>query len=345
MINDQIALNDTLLQNELAAVDNSVDSERKKATRKAEINLKYLQTQLDLAKKLADVDGVLTEQELANIEKVKQAIIGAQNEIKLLQEENPPKTLGELFGASPEESAKIDAAIEFTKESLANIGSLVNERFQREIDGINQVADAEIEAVDRSTLSEEEKEKKKIEINKKAAKQAYAIQLKQFNADKALNLISAVINGAQAVLKSIALLGPIAGAITAGISLASIGLIAQQQPPPPPSFAGGVVSMMGAGNGTSDSIPAYLSRGESVITERGTNLSEQINPGYLAWLNKPNKFATGLNPIETSFIPPQQVDVGQQIREAMAGLTIVTKVTDIDKAQIDRRQVREVSVI
>jgi len=102
---------------------------------------------------------------------------------------------------------------------------------------------------------------------------------------------------------------------------------------------------MGAGNGTSDSIPAYLSRGESVITERGTNLSEQINPGYLAWLNRPNKFATGLDPIQSSFIPPQSVNVGEQIREALAGLTIVTKVTDIDKAQIDRRQVREVSVI
>jgi hypothetical protein len=345
LINDQIALNDTLLQNELSAVDNSVDSERNKIRKKAEINLKYLQTQLDLAQKLADVDGVLTEQEIANIEKVKQAIIGAQNAVTQAQQENPPKTLGQLFGATPEEGEKIDAAIEFTKESLANISSLVNERFQREIDGINQVADAEIEAVDQSTLSEEEKEKRKNEINRKAAKQAYAIQLKQFNADKALNLITAVINGAQAVLKAAAQLGPIGAGIAAGISIASIGLIAQQQPPPPPSFAGGVVGMMGAGNGTSDSIPAYLSRGESVITERGTNLSEQINPGYLAWLNRPNKFATGLDPIQSSFIPPQSVNVGEQIREALAGLTIVTKVTDIDKAQIDRRQVREVSVI
>lgn len=345
LINDQIGLNDTLLQNELSAVDNSVASEQDKAKRKAEINLKYVQLQLDLAKKLADVDGVLTDQELANIEKVKQALIAAQNAVTGAQKDNPPKTLGELFGATPEEGKLIDDAIEFTKESLANISALVNEKFQREIDGINQVADAEIKAVDRSTLSEAEKEKRKAEINKKAAKQAYAIQLKQFNSEKALNLITAVINGAQAVLKSIAQLGPIAGVIAAGVSLASISLIASQQPPPPPSFAGGVVSMTGAGNGTSDSIPSWLSRGESVITERGTNLSEQINPGYLAWLNKPNKFATGLNPIESSFIPSQTVDVGQQIREAMAGLTIVTKVTDIDKAQFDRRQVREVSVI
>ncbi len=215
----------------------SVATEQEKAVKKAEINLKYLQEQLKNVEALANADGQLTAQELANIEKVRLAITGAQQGIVDAQTTNPPKTIGELFGATPEEAQKIDDAIAFSIDSLNNVVGIINERYQREIDLINQVRDAEIEAVENSTLSEEEKKTKIEQINKNAAQDAYQLQLKQFNAEKALNITTAIINTAQAVIKAAAQFGPIGAAIGAAIGVAQIALIASQQPPPPPKFA------------------------------------------------------------------------------------------------------------
>ena len=344
-INEQVALNSTLQENELAAVDNSIASEQEKATRKAEINLKYLELQLKNVEALANLDGQVTAQELANIEKVKQAIIGAQNAVTQSQIEKPPQSLGELFGATPEEAAKINDAIEFTLNSLNQVVGIINERYQREIDGINQVRDAQIAEVENSTLNEEEKKTKIAQINQKAAREAYALQVKQFNAEKALNLTTAIINGAQAVLKAAGQLGPIGAAIGAAISIAQIALIAAQKPPPPPKFASGVVGLDGPGNETSDSIPAYLSKGESVITARGTKFAQSNYPGLLEFLNTRNKFADGVVNFSNSPTPSAIPNVGEQVRAALQDLTIVTKVTDIEKAAASRNEVRTVGVI
>ena len=344
-INDLAALNSTLQENELAAVDLSVATEQEKAVKKAEINLKYLQEQLKNVEALANADGQLTAQELANIEKVRLAITGAQQGIVDAQTTNPPKTIGELFGATPEEAQKIDDAIAFSIDSLNNVVGIINERYQREIDLINQVRDAEIEAVENSTLSEEEKKTKVEQINKKAAQDAYQLQLKQFNAEKALNITTAIINTAQAVIKAAAQFGPIGAAIGAAIGVAQIALIASQQPPPPPKFATGVVGLNGPGNETSDSIPAYLSRGESVITARGTRFAQANYPGLLEFLNTRNKFADGVVNFSNSPVPSAIPNVGEQVRAALQDLTIVTKVTDIEKSISDRQSVRNVGVI
>jgi hypothetical protein len=344
-INEQAALNDTLLQNELAAVDNSIASEQEKATRKAEINLKYLELQLKNVETLANLDGQVTAQELANIEKVKNAIIAAQNDIKQSQRDEPPKSLGELFGATPEEAEKIDNAIAFIQESLNNVADIINERYQREIDGINQVRDAQIAEVENSTLNEEEKKTKIAQINQKAAREAYALQVKQFNADKALNITTAIVNTAQAVLKGFISLGPIGAVLGAAIGAAQIAIIAAQKAPPPPKFATGVVGLDGPGNETSDSIPAYLSKGESVITARGTKFAQSNYPGLLEFLNTRNKFADGVVNFSNSPTPSAIPNVGEQVRAALQDLTIVTKVTDIEKAAASRNEVRTVGVI
>jgi hypothetical protein len=230
-------------------------------------------------------------------------------------------------------------------DSLNQVVGIINERYQREIDGINQVRDAQIAEVENSTLNEEEKKTKIAQINQKAAREAYALQVKQFNAEKALNLTTAIINGAQAVLKAAGQLGPIGAAIGAAISIAQIALIAAQKPPPPPKFATGVVGLDGPGNETSDSIPAYLSKGESVITARGTKFAQSNYPGLLEFLNTRNKFADGVVNFSNSPTPSAIPNVGEQVRAALQDLTIVTKVTDIEKAAASRNEVRTVGVI
>jgi hypothetical protein len=138
--------------------------------------------------------------------------------------------------------------------------------------------------------------------------------------------------------------GILTGAVAAAAIQTAFG-IAKSKIAGPSKFADGVVDLSGPGNGTSDSIPAYLSRGESVITERGTKFAQAYYPGFLEFLNTKNKFADGVVGINQQAIPAAQVDIGQQIRSALAGLQIVTRVTDIEKAASARREVRSVGVI
>jgi hypothetical protein len=336
-LTNQISLNDALLQNELATVDNSVASEKDKAKRKAEINLKYLEDQLIIAQQLANIDKVLTAEELANIEKIKQAIIAAQNAVTTAQTENKPLTLGELFGANEEEGEKIDKAIQLGVEALGTAISVINERYQREIEGINNVRNAEIAAVEQSSLSEEEKTRKKQQINRIAAKKAYDLQVKQFNAEKALNITTAIINAAQAVLKASAQLGPIGAAIGAAIGIAQVGLIASQKPPAAPGFATGVVGLQGPGTATSDSIPAYLSKGETVLPAWATEKIQSQMPGFLESHVGAPKFATGV----VNFNPTPSIGDQFSILEALRTLPApIVRVSDIDKGFNNAREVQ-----
>jgi hypothetical protein len=79
---------------------------------------------------------------------------------------------------------------------------------------------------------------------------------------------------------SITALGPVAGPIAAGILTASLQLLIGQAKAAL-GFKDGVVDLAGPGTETSDSIPAWLSRGESVITASST----RANKEELAWMN------------------------------------------------------------
>jgi hypothetical protein len=133
-------------------------------------------------------------------------------------------------------------------------------------------------------------------------------------------------------------------AILTGLIKAAFG-VAKSALSVSPKFATGVVGLNGAGNETSDSIPAYLSRGESVITARGTRFAQANYPGFLEFLNTRNKFADGVVNFSNSPAPSAVPNVGEQVRAALQDLTIVTKVTDIEKSISDRQSVRNVGVI
>lgn len=79
---------------------------------------------------------------------------------------------------------------------------------------------------------------------------------------------------------SITQLGPIAGPLAAATLTASLQLLLSTARGAL-GFKDGVVDLEGAGTETSDSIPAWLSRGESVITAAGT----RANREELAWMN------------------------------------------------------------
>jgi len=156
---------------------------------------------------------------------------------------------------------------------------------------------------------------------KKGSKEELKIRKKQFATNKALSISMAVITGIMSALSAwdngmknpIPLLGPATAAVYMGISivmsLAQIAKIASTKfdpgvsdsgggeggdstPPPQPSkFArGGMVT--GPGSSTSDSIPAMLSNGESVMNANSTRMFG----GILSSMNQ----AGGGAPIENN---------------------------------------------
>ena len=131
------------------------------------------------------------------------------------------------------------------------IGDFINQQIENEmasldeeLNAFNQVKDAELakqqELYNQGLISEEqlalaksEIEKQKQAQEKETLKKKDELARKQFNAQKATSIATAIINGALAIVKGFAELGPIGGAINAGIQAVltgvQVGTIASQQ--------------------------------------------------------------------------------------------------------------------
>lgn len=165
-----------------------------------------------------------------------------------------------------------------------------------------------------------------------------------------LDILQKQILSSQAfsVAESVSKFGPVAGGIRAALSIAAIqtafSLVKNKLAEQPKGFADGVVGLEGEGTSTSDSIPAWLSKGESVVTADGTNYAEQNFPGFLSFLNSKNKFATGV----VNFQGSQSVaDMNgfAVIADAISKMQPVVKVSDINKKQSDYSEVRVTGTI
>jgi hypothetical protein len=107
---------------------------------------------------------------------------------------------------------------------------------------------------------------------------------------------------------------------------------------PVQGFAEGVIGLNGPGTETSDSIPAYLSRGESVIPAWGTRAIQSMYPGFLEQFVGAPKFANGV----VNFQPtPSGTNDTSALLTALRQLPApVVKVIDINKGQTDFAEVR-----
>lgn len=90
---------------------------------------------------------------------------------------------------------------------------------------------------------------------------------------------------AQLFATTVAQLGPAGLAVAAGLQTVLLGLVFAARSAG--GFKDGVVGLEGEGSETSDSIPAWLSKGESVITAKATKENKHL----LQWMNKTGKSA------------------------------------------------------
>lgn len=196
---------------------------------------------------------------------------------------------------------------------VANIAGLVGQFQQLQRDEISRTYQTEINAIENSTLSEEAKSKKIEALRKKQAKEEYELELKQFKINKAIAIVQAVINTAQAVTSQLAAgpgVGFVLAALAAATGAAQIALIAAQQPPPPAFAKGTPFVERGKNKAGVDTIPAYLNEGEAVIpTDRN-----KAYPGLAkAWI------AGNLDDyIVRNFVAPKLIDMERKAEKRMA---------------------------
>jgi tape measure domain-containing protein len=158
------------------------------------------------------------------------------------------------------EDAGEKAASAITLDQAANmvsqVGDLYGELSKRQSVLYENEQNNLKKMLDQKLISEEEYERRSMELKKK-----------QFNQERQSAIISAIIDGASGIMKAIALFQywqiPFITALTA----TQISTISAQQFP---GFKEGVIDLKGPGSETSDSIPARLSRGESVMTAEET---------------------------------------------------------------------------
>ena len=134
----------------------------------------------------------------------------------------------------------------------------------------------------------------KARIEERYQRQIAALKTRQAQQEKQAAIIQATINGALAITNILATMpgGPlnpatIASLVIAGVTTATnIALIASQKIP---KFAKGTEYVNGAGTGTSDSIPAMLSKGERVVDAKTNKMLKGIPNSMLPELLVPSK--------------------------------------------------------
>lgn len=350
--NKQIELLGLQEQIEVQAAENSIKNETDLATKKGEIALGYLNQKLAIMEQLAMLDKKMTDEEKANIDLIKGAIAGLQQQ--LANPEVEPPTLGKMLGLTEQDIEDIQLSMEVVNGLLATAMAATQASADNRLAQIDAQSNAEIAAINNSTLSEEEKQKKIKTIEQKAARDKYKIELEQFKIAQALQIAMAIANTATAVMAQLSNPTPYAGFVLAALAgvtgAAQIAIIASQQPPAPPAFAsGGYVS--GAGSGTSDSIPAMLSNGESVnnaeTTRRFAPLLSSLNAagGGVDWYRGEGfaagglvrKFASGGVAVSSS----SMIRENQQVAMMAAQMSMSQPVLVIEEFQsVQGRQVR-----
>jgi hypothetical protein len=148
---------------------------------------------------------------------------------------------------------------------------------QRQSDNLAIQTEEEINAVNKSLISQKEKEDKIEAIKKNAARKEYELQLKAFKTNQALQITNAVVQTAQAVIAGLAaglqaggpagiVLGPLTAAVAAATGAAQIAIIASTPPPPAPGYKDGTPYLKRGKNKSGvDTIPIMANEGEAII--------------------------------------------------------------------------------
>jgi hypothetical protein len=233
----------------------------------------------DIAAAYADVQGVVDELAAAGADAERKLGIEAAARIKILTE------IQDKYADQPDLVLKAANAESAVREQLyADTVALREKQDAEYLEARHKVIAAETEAFAKAEKARHDLRMKNAadfanasstfasgisdllaQQSEANAKRDRALALRQFKASKAAAIAEATINGAVAITRALATLGPVAGALaTAGISAATaaqVGVIAGQKP----AFdRGGMIQ----GGRMSDQVPINALPGEAVLSRQ-----------------------------------------------------------------------------
>ncbi len=220
-----------------------------------------------------------------------------------------------------------------------------------------QITEAKVASLkaqlDASTIAAETEKKQKEDVLKTAISTAG----EQTVVGKILSSAQAAINTYEAASLAIATIPPPLGAIQAAlVTIQGLAQVAKINAIQVPKFATGIIGVDGPGTGTSDSISAKISAGESVVTAKATAaFAPMLAAMERAVGNNPNigkvgraKFANGvINMGVNATRQAAQLDGMRQRRQAeeLAKQPIYVSVVELEDVQGRYNRARSVSVV
>lgn len=161
-------------------------------------------------------------------------------------------------------------------QGIGDTTSVIDAAIQKEADAYDARINQARMYYDELMILAGDNEKEKDRLRLREMREMARLRREAFEADKRAKRSTAVINGAAGIVNAFATL-PYPAALVASLLIAAqtaaqIAVINSEQP----RFAKGVIDLKGPGSKTSDSIPARLSKGESVMTADETGASMGI---------------------------------------------------------------------
>lgn len=228
-----------------------------------------LKAKTDQRKREADAEKEIAKNSAAHVKyyedlKVKKTKEAEDEKIKL--EEDAAQKRIEIEAQAAEQRRKIqDSLVDFFGNSLSLLLTSQKDNSQKELDDLSKKYDRQIE------LAGDDK-RAKMELEIKFDREKERIAKQEGERKKKQALIQIAIDTAMNAVKLFAETIPpgILSAIAVAFGLVQASVVSRQQ------FKDGVINLQGPGTTTSDSIPARLSRGESVMTADETQSSMGI---------------------------------------------------------------------
>lgn len=156
-----------------------------------------------------------------------------------------------------------DTGVNIVQDQLNSVVQSESDSYNVRLNNLNKYYDNQIKLAGDNQRAQNE-------LDIQRSQQVAKLEKEQFQKDKQVKKLQAIINGAAAAARAFVDYEYPASLVIAALAAAEVAsqvaIIDRQQP----GFAKGVIDLKGPGTTTSDSIQARLSRGESVMTAKET---------------------------------------------------------------------------
>ena len=282
----------------LLSVEQMVGTEEEKADKILEIKNSFLSKESDLIRREGDArikliekqrDDELNNAELTTAEKkqIEEKYNKDILEVNTQTQDKIQEAIKDTTEVQKTQLEQLESTLDKVSDYLAafqNIFGMFEETYTLYLDQENQKRTTAIEdaynqqlaALDSSLaeglISRQEYDNQIAQLDQQQAQKKLALDRENFRKTRALNIVNATMDGAQAVLSTFAgtpggiVIKGIAAALAAVFAATQIALISRQQFT---AADGGIVP--GNGSGQIDSVSSMLAPGEAVINSRSTN--------------------------------------------------------------------------